>query len=146
METITIKTQDSEHQYDKYRNPITTWDPKYCEWVINEEYENCNIDWIMDSKGSTMFPVGVTRKSLEGKNYPDIFVAWYFTPEEYEKFFNTKYDPSKSDLVLTKYWGYLEYSKEQAIKYLGHYCDFNKGAYKTIIRYNNEIIYKDKLI
>ena len=149
---IQIVHQDGEHQYDANGNAITTWNEKYCGWVINSEYENETIDWQDDANGISEFPRGATEayyKELypNADNYPDIIVTWYWDLDGYVKAFHEH--PGRADKTFTfnctRSWGYLDYSKEEAISWLGHYCDFNKYAHKTKIVYNHETIFEGKL-
>lgn len=147
---IQIVSQDGVHQYDKNGNAITTWNEKYCGWVINSEYENETIDWQDDENGISEFPRGATESYFKelypnADNYPDIIVTWYWDEDGYIKAFHEK--PTKADACLqcTRDWRYLDYTKEKAIKLLGTYCNFNKYAYRTKIVYNREIIFDGKL-
>ena len=146
---ITITSQDGEHQYDEQGRAITTWNEKYCSWIINPEFENDIINWQDDENGISEFPRGCTKAHyLEmfpgADNYPDIEVTWYWDEAGYEKAFNTK--PKPGDLLCCdREWGYIDLTEEDAIRRLGHYCDFNKYAYRTVVKYNNKIIYDGKL-
>ena len=139
MAYIRIEYQDGFHQYDEDFNPITTWNPKYCEWIINEEYENDEIDWQKDENGITEFPRGVTmayakESQPNADNYPVIDVFWIWDKET-----------PQGNLAYNKHWDYLDYSKEKAVEQLVKYCDFNKYAVRTVVKYNNEVIFDGKL-
>lgn len=148
MAYIVIEYQDGIHQYDSDYNPITTWNDKYCAWIINEEYENDNIDWQAEGEyGITEFPCGITlaeAKEMEpdADNYPVIQVTWMWDKVGYFKQFDQL---PKDDMSYSKTWEYLDYSKEQAIELLGKYCDFNKHSYLTNVKYNNEVIFDGRL-
>ena len=146
---ITITSQDGEHQYDEQGRAITTWNEKYCSWIINQEFENETIDWQDDENGISEFPRGCTKAHyLEmfpgADNYPDVEVTWYWDEAGYEKAFKTKPKPEDS-LCCCRYWGHINLSEEDAIRRMGHYGDFNKYAYRTVVKYNNKIIYDGKL-
>lgn len=147
---IRIVSQDGIHQYDANGNAITTWNEKYCGWVINSEYENDTIDWQDDANGISEFPRGAIEAYFKelypnADNYPDIVVTWYWDEDGYIKAFKEKPTRADSSLQCTRNWGFLNYSKDKAIKNLGHYCDFNKYAKRTKITYNGETIFDGKL-
>jgi len=144
---ITITSQDAKHQYDNQGRAITTWNEKYCSWIINPEFENETIDWQNDANGISEFPRGCTKAQyLEmfpgADNYPDVEVTWYWDEEGYEKAFKTK--PRRIQ-QCTRYWGHIDLTEEEAIKRMGHYCDWNKYAYRTLITYNGKTIFDGKL-
>lgn len=144
---ITITSQDAKHQYDNQGRAITTWNEKYCSWIINPEFENETIDWQNDANGISEFPRGCTKAYyLElfpgADNYPDVEVTWYWDEEGYEKAFKTK---PKRIQQCTRYWGHIDLTEEEAIKRMGHYCDWNKYAYRTLITYNGKTIFDGKL-
>lgn len=150
MSKIRIKYQDASAQYDEDYNQITEWNEKYCSWIVLPEYEesyyNNEIDWWGEDND---FPRGCTKKEYlelfpNADNYPDIYVAWYWDEEGYRKMFKES-PTSKSQLMYSNTWGYLDYDEEKSIKFCGHYCDFNKYAYKTVIKYNGKIIFEGKL-
>ncbi len=143
---IKIVSQDSEHQYDSEGNAITTWNEKYCGWVINSEFEDDIIDWQDDINGISEFPCGATEAHFKelypnAENYPDIDVTWFWDEEGYIKAFHEKPTRADSSLQCSRSWGYLDYTEEKAIELLGHYCDFNKFAYRTWIIYNGKTIF-----
>lgn len=147
MRRIVISYMDGEHQYDIEGNAITTWNSKYCNWVINKDYENSEIDWVEDENGITEFPRGFTEKSLRelypnAENFPEITVTWFWKREGFEKFFKEKLDEEESN--YTEEWSYLDYNEGEALE-LGKYCNFNEEAYRTVIKYNNKIIFDGKL-
>ena len=147
MAYIRIEYQDGTHQYDADYNPITTWNSKYCEWIINEEYENDEIDWQKDANGITEFPRGVTmayakESQPNADNYPVIQVTWIWDEEGYVKQFGQM---PEGNLAYSKTWEYLDYSEEKAIGQLVKYCDFNKYAICIIVKYNNKVIFDGKL-
>lgn len=138
---------DGIHQYDKDGNAITTWDSKYCGWVINKEYEDCHIDWIEDENGITEFPRGATKSYFEklypnAYNNPVITVTWYWDKDGYEKFFRERLD--QENMSYSKTWEHLNYDKEKALN-LGNYCKFNKEAYRVVISYNGSVIFDGKI-
>jgi hypothetical protein len=148
-DTITIVSQDGEHQYDENGRAITSWNEKYCSWIINPEYETEIIDWQDDMNGISKFPRGCTKAHyLElfpgADNYPDIEVTWHWNEEGYEKAFNEKPKPGEI-LRCTRDWGYINVNEKDAIKRFGHYCDFNKYAYRVIVKYNKKTIFDGKL-
>lgn len=145
---ITITSQDGEHQYDDQGRAITTWNEKYCSWIINPEFENEIIDWQDDANGISEFPRGCTKEHyLElfpgANNYPDIEVTWFWNKEGYSKAFRQKLEPE--EIQYHKYWGHINTDETGAIKRMGHYCDFNKYAYRTVVKYNSKVIYDGKL-
>ena len=147
MAYIRIEHQDSVHHYDADYHPITTWNDKYCEWIINEEYEDDKIDWQTDENGITEFPRGVTmayakESQPNADNYPVIQVTWIWDEEGYVKQFGQM---PEGNLTYSKTWEYLDYSEEKAIERLGKYCDFNKHAIRTVVKYNNDLIFDGKL-
>ena len=147
MAHIRIEHQDGTHQYDKDYNPITTWNPKYCEWIINKEYENDEIDWQEDENGITEFPRGVTmayakESQPNADNYPVIQATWIWDEAGYMKQFGQM---PEGNLAYSKTWEYLDYSEDVAIESLGRYCGFNKHASRTVIKYNDKVIFDDKL-
>lgn len=140
-----IERQDAVHQYDADGNAITTWDDKLCAWIINPEYENDVIDWCADSNGITEFPIGCTRSAYladfpDAENYPDISVTWYWDKSGFMREFH-KEPSSEDELSCTRSWGYLDYTEQQAIDIVGHYCDFNMYAYRTVVQYNGKVIF-----
>jgi hypothetical protein len=150
MKTIFIDYQTGTGQYDTEGRQITEWSDKYCAWIVLPEYEeaynNGEIDWWGEDND---FPAGETLTELK-KEYPNadewptIIVTWYWEPEGYLKQF--KVNPSSKEvLTYSNSWGYLNYTKEQAIKLCGTYCRFNKYATRVNIKYNNEIIFDGKL-
>lgn len=148
---IRIKYQDATAQYDENYVQITEWNEKYCFWIVLPEYENAyyrgEIDWWGEDND---FPRGCTKNEYlelypDADNYPDIIVIWEWDREGYNKMFNEYPNNNEETQRYCNSWGYLNYDKEKAIKMLGHYCDFNKYAYKTTIKYNNEIIFEGKL-
>jgi hypothetical protein len=146
---IKIVRQDSIHQYNSNGDAITTWNKKYCCWIINKEYENEIIDWQADENGITEFPGGVTEEEFRRDypdidKYPDIHVTWYWDRDGYFKAFS-EYPKDGVMLTCTRYWGYLNYSESEAIERLGHYCKFNKFSYRTVITYNNTVIHDGEL-
>lgn len=145
---VTITRMDATHQYDKDGNAITTWNSKYCGWVINKEYENCIIDWVEDKNGITEFPRGGTKAYFEklypgADNNPVITVTWYWDQKGYKKFFKENLETLATSHSQT--WEYLDYTEEEAINMLGSYCRFNEEAYRTVIKYNNKTIFDGKL-
>ena len=146
---ITITSQDGEHQYDDQGRAITTWNEKYCSWIINPEYEREIIDWQDNENGISEFPRGCTKEHyLElfpgADNYPDVEVTWFWNEEGYSKAFKTKLEPGKIR-QCTRYWGHINLTEEDAIRRMGHYCNFHKYAYRVKINYNNKIIHDGKL-
>lgn len=139
-----IEYQDNIHQYDSYGNPVTTWNEKYCEWIINEGYESDDIDWQPDSNGITEFPRGVTmadakKSQPNADNYPVIQVTWEWDESGYIREFHEK--PRHPSLMsVTRTWEYLDYTEEMAKK-IASYCGWDKTAKKVVIKYNNKIIY-----
>lgn len=170
---IRIVSQSAIHQYDENERAITTWDSKKCSWIVNEEFEDEDIDWWGEDND---FPVGETLKEYLSRNptwdiKPNITVTWTINDKDnYYKVFNEypqrktesfksfghlfqacdmkhayEYDPDfKFPYSFSREWGYLEYNKEEAIMYLGRYCSFNKAS-STRIVYNNEVIFEGKL-
>lgn len=154
---IKIKSQDAVHQYDSEGNAITTWDAKKCNWIVNTQYENEDIDWYGEDSD---FAAGTTLKSFIESNpnwdkNPDITVTWIWdTKEIYEKAFGhpssfggayNYYDTLSYPQSCVRSWGYLDYNEKEAIEQLGKYCGFHLKASKTIVRYNNKIIFEGKL-
>lgn len=155
---IIIKHQDSKHQYDCEGNQITTWNEKCCEWIVNdkylEDYEQNNIDWWGRSND---FPRGISMKEFI-KNYgdpnkiPDIcLISFWDNDVNWRKFTRDPLYPWKPDIdgvvKIIKNWGYLNYTKEEAISkiitnkdsYYNNVCKFSSGCE---LMYNGEIIYK----
>jgi len=144
---IKIVRQDREHQYDEEGNPITTWNEKYCSWVINMEYEKENIDWGTDENGITEFPRGSTLSELNAlfpnaTNNPKIEVSWFWDEESYKKAFGKE---PKGRLQYTRIWEYLDYTEEEAIEKLGHHCGLNTHAYQVKVVYNGKEIFNGRL-
>lgn len=154
---IIIKSQTAVHQYDDQGRIITTWDNKKCSWIVNTEFENEDIDWY--GKDSD-FPAGYTLAEYIEQNpnwdkMPNIIVTWTWNDKEtcirafgQPHSFGERpdyWDKVKYPYTASKDWGYLDYSKETAIEQLGKYCNFHIHADKTIIKYNNEIIFEGKL-
>ena len=159
---IRIKSQDAIHQYDEEGRAITTWDSKKCSWIVNPEYENEQIDWWGDDND---FPAGetnaeFTKRNPKWDNNAVISVTWFWNTKEkcirtfgQPSSFLPKGDPHIRDYwdiqtypyTSTKQWEYLAYTEEEAIEHLGKYCGFNKTADKTIVRYNDKIIFEGKL-
>jgi hypothetical protein len=165
---ITIVRQDALHQYDADGRAITTWNDKYCSWIINPEFESSQISWQDDVNGISEFPRGCTKAEYlkdnpDADSRPDIEVTWFYKNREdylksigYEsegewKRFLEKTghsDPTlgrEDNLTAERSWRYLSYSPEEAIERLGRYTDFNKLAYKVKIVYNHKIIYNKEL-
>lgn len=147
---ITIVSQDCEFQYDELGRPITQWNEKYCGWVILEEYENEKIDWQDDENGISEFPRGATKAYFEdimpgAENYPDITVVWIWDHEGYKKMFHEDFNNGSDTISCVRSWGYLNYDEPTAMKWLGHYCDFNKYAMTTKVTYNGKVIFEGKL-
>jgi len=145
---IRIAWQDAEHQYDELGREITTWNEKYCGWVINPEYERKKIDWQEDENGITEFPRGMTRKEFEdlcpgADGYPDISVEWKWDEDGYQQAFHEH--PMQEITTCYRSWGYLNYSPEEAIECLGRYCNFHIYAFEVIVKYNDEVIYSGEL-
>lgn len=143
-----IVSQDAFNQYDEDGNAITTWNNKYCGWVINREYESDTIDWQDNENGISEFPRGATEayyKELypNADKFPVIKVTWHWDEEGYIKAFKTQ--PTGDWRSYTNSWEYLDYSEDRAIKLLGHYCNFNKYAFKTEVVYNGKTIFEGKL-
>ena len=154
---IKIVSQDAFQQYDELGNAITYWDAKKCSWIVNTEYEEEEIDWYGEDSD---FPAGCTLAEYESqhpdwKSIPDISVTWTWNTKqrmqaslgrptsigEYEW-----YDKQTFPYSQSKYWGDIECTKEEAIERFGKYCGFNKGADKTVVKYNNEIIFEGNLL
>lgn len=145
MEYIVITSQDSEHQYDKLGRAITTWNEKCCSWVIEKEFEDDEINWQKDEIGITEFPRGIRQRDIDPEvyNYPDIEVTWTWDEDGFMKKFGERMKSGEESYTRT--WGYLKLEKDEAINRLGHYCDFNKEAIKTEVKYNGEVIFSGKL-
>jgi hypothetical protein len=170
---IHIKSQDGSHQYDDKGNSITTWDAKKCTWIVNKEYENENIDWYGEDSdfpaGMTLKQYKENHPYWD--KLPDITVIWSWKNREayynqfqeypqkqtemYQKLghlfqacdMRHAYEEDKNfkfPYIVSRSWGYLDYTKEQAMEYLACYCDFNKFSTTKVI-YNGEIIFKGKL-
>ncbi len=153
MEKIKIVSQCSSHQYDALGNIVTNWDNKKCAWIVVKNFENKEIDWWGNEND---FPAGYTLADYE-KQYPnwdklpDIKVTWAWnTKETCIKAFGSPHSFGKPsnywDLQRYPYtheqsWGYLDYTKEQAID-LRSYANFDVYADGVTIEYNGEIIYK----
>lgn len=165
---ITIVKQDSQHQYDIEGRTITTWNDKYCSWIINPEFESCLISWQDDENGISEFPRGCTmaeylKDNPDADNKPDIKVTWFYKnredylktigynrEDEWKRFLEkTKHaDPTlgrENNLTIERSWGYLSYSPEEAINRLGRYAGFNKLASKVKVVYNNKVIFDKEL-
>ena len=159
---IRITSQGAEHQYDEDGRAITTWDHKKCNWIVNEEFENEEIDWY--GKDSD-FPAGCTMKEFLASNpdwdkNPDVTVTWYwdtkqsaiaafgsphtFLPLGHPNSSNY-WDVQKYPYTAVKQWGYLSYDKDEALERLGKYCDFHKHADRTVVKYNEETLFDGKL-
>ena len=135
---IKIVRQDAVHQYDELGRIITTWNSRYCGWVISKEFENDSIDWQDDENGISEFPRGGTEDYFrklypDADKYPIIYVRWEWDEDGYIKTFKNK---SIESLSYSRTWEYLNYSKEEAIERLGRYCHFNEYAKRTLVEYN----------
>lgn len=149
---IKIRSQDRCHQYDESDNIITTWDKKKCSWIINPEYENSEIDWWGEDND---FPQGIALADFIKDNpnwnkLPDIIVIWTWNTKEgmmkaLKDNDSSWYNKQRFPYSESRSWGYLEYTKEEAIEQLGKYCDFYKHADNTKIIYNQETIFNGKL-
>lgn len=147
---IRITSQDGMYQYDELGRPITEWNEKYCGWVILPEYENEAIDWQNDENGISEFPRGGTKAYFEklmpgAENYPDITVIWTWDHAGFKKAFHEDFKNGGDTTCCVRSWGYLDYDEQTAIKFLGHYCDFNVHAINTKIIYNEKTIFDGKL-
>ena len=147
---IHIKSQDSLHQYDEFDNPITTWDDKKCAWIVEPEYEEEEIAWWGEDND---FPRGLTLKEFEEENpgwdkIPDISVTWTWSEDGYKKQFMDWYNYPLPvfPVICTRDWGYIDYSEEEAIEFLGKYCKWNIYSDKVEIKYNNKLIFSGKLV
>lgn len=146
---IKIDGWDGVNQFDEDGNAITEWNEKYCAWVVLPEYEeaykNGEIDWWGEDND---FPSGLTLEELKklypnAENYPDITVIWTWDKDGYRKEFH---EPLKTETTsYCRSWGYLDYSKEEAIELVGKYCDWNITAFNTTVIYNGETIFDGKL-
>lgn len=147
---IKITYQDSSNQYDEDYNEITEWNEKYCSWIVLPEYEEAykkgEIDWWGEDND---FPRGCTKEEYlemfpEADRYPNISVTWYWDHDGYKKQFK---EELKGDynFSFTNSWGYLNYDEDEAVVLCGHYCDFNKHAYQTVVEYNGKVIFDGKL-
>ena len=169
---IKIKSQCAFHQYDEEGRAITTWDDQKCSWIVNSEFENEKIDWYGEDNdfpaGETM--AEFLKRNPNWDKIPDIVVTWEWDKQGYLQQFGElpqrmrpdmeriahmisgserrhlyEIDPNfKFPCKATRQWGYLEYTKEQAIQELGKYCGFNKFS-KTEVFYNGERIFEGKL-
>lgn len=154
---IKIESQSALHQYDSEGNAITTWHEKKCEWIVNEEYENEEIDWY--GKDSD-FPRGCTLAQFEESNpnwdkLPNIHVTWYWdTKEDAIRAFGrphtfgqpgTYWDTMSYPYTASRQWGYIDESEETTVERFGKYCDFHKHANRTVVTYNEKILYDGKL-
>lgn len=153
---IRIKSQDGLHQYDESGRSITTWDDKKCSWIVNPEFENEEIDWWGNNND---FPAGCTLKRFEQDNpnwnkIPNISVTWTWdTKEDYERMGGPPhsfgqsfdyYDKLNYPQRCTRSWGYIECSKEDAVKRFANYANFHRFANKIEVYYNNELLFSGK--
>lgn len=152
---IRIVSQSAIHQYDENGRAITTWDSKKCSWIVNEEFENEDIDWWGEDND---FPAGTTLKEFLRNNpnwdkIPDISVTWTWeTKEDMMKCLGRPtsiqeiewYAKEKFPNSTTRSWGYIDAPKETAVESFGKYCGFNKFS-NTKVSYNGEVIFEGKL-
>ena len=146
---IKIVGWDGVNQFDEDGNAITEWNEKYCAWVVLPEYEeaykNGEIDWWGEDND---FPSGLSLEELKklypnADNNPDITVIWTWDKDGYRKEFHEPLDTETT--FCCRSWGYLDYSKEEAIELVGKYCDWNVTAFNTKVIYNGETIFDGKL-
>jgi hypothetical protein len=148
---IRIASQGGTNQYDESGRAITTWDAKKCSWIVNEEFENEEIDWWGEDND---FARGCTLSEFIENNpnwdkNPDIVVTWMWnTKESYQRFGGSPasfggerdyYDKLTYPFSVTRSWGYLDYSEDEAIK-LASYCDFDKLSDSVKVVYNGETL------
>lgn len=153
---IKIKSTDVYHQYDKEGRAITTWDHKKCSWIINSEFEDEEIDfWGKDND----FPAACKladyiEENTNWEKLPNITVTWIWNTKDALMLSCGRptstsewewYNKAKFPFTDSRSWGYLNYTKEEAIEHLGCYCDFYKGADNTKITYDDEILFDGKL-
>lgn len=155
---IKITSQDGLHQYDEGGNAITTWDAKKCAWIVNQEFEEAEIDWWGEDND---FPGGYTLKEYLESNpnwdkNPDISVTWFWNTKEtcIEVFGRPHtfgeawdyWDKKQYPYQASRSWGYLDYTPTEAIQQLGRYCSFNRRADRVVVTYNGKVIYDGKLV
>ena len=149
---IRIKSQDAVHQYDESGTAITTWCEKRCNWIVNKEFEDADIDWYGEDSD---YPAGVTAAQHEENNpewrtYPNISMkytcnnvrsyskATNMIPEIMEK----RYGSTVYPVNWTRSWGYyprVEISSiNEAILRFWSYCDWGKNADSVSITYDDE--------
>ena len=149
---IRITSQDGVHQYDGDGNAITTWNKKKCNWIVNKEFENSQIDWCGEDND---FPGGYTESEYE-RNYPnwrrvpDIKVAWYWnTKESYKNAFGHPstfgqsayyYDKLSYPIVCVREWGDIDEPKETVIGRFKDYAGFYQKCDRVIVYYNDEVL------
>jgi len=146
---IQIKRQDAYHQYDEEGRAITTWDAKKCVWIVNEEFENDQIDWWGNDND---FPGGYRLKDFieanpDWEKIPDITATWYWADKDdltlafHDRTWalDQKYPYSHS-----KSWGYIECTKEAAVDRFATHCDWNRHASRVVITYNGEVLFDGK--
>lgn len=153
---IQIKCQSGTNQYDEEGNAITYWDDKKCAWIVLPEYEQESINWY--GKNSD-FPAGCTLKEYEKthpnwKSIPNIAVTWFWnTKETAQKTFGQPHtfgesfdywDRQQYPYTCHRDWGYIECTKENAVKEFATYCGFQNYADRVIVTYNGETILDGK--
>lgn len=65
--------------------------------------------------------------------------------EGYKKMFYEDFNNGSDTISCVRSWGYLDYDEPIAMKWLDHYCDFNKYAMTTKVTYNGKVIFEGKL-
>ena len=143
---IQISAQDGMHQYDKRGRAITTWDDKKCNWIVNEQFADEEINWWGEDND---YPQGYTLAEFivshpDWESLPDIKVTWRWdTKESYKKSFGR--DTNCNDLVFpqfhTRKWGYMNYTISEAVDLGKRYCGFARLADWTEISFNGESVW-----